>query len=194
MSDTESLFTKISNLVSYKVNQATTDPDAQRFAAEQAVARKKQDEAAAATAATAAAKADADKKQAVNYKDATYSTYTLVGEIIKYTIISFTIFVCILFAVYTGHLAANDAIGRKIQYRILYFIYGMIFCIFVAPYYLIQYLRGNRIKSYSILPISTDPIPPGIGGFFASFISYTPDQESIMAMQNYEAALKASVG
>ena len=194
MSGTDSLFTKISNLVSYKVNQATTDPDAQRFAAEQALARKRQENEAAKATAASEAKATADKKQAADYKDATYSMTTLIGEIVKYTLISFTIFVFILFAVYTGHLAANDAIGRKIHYRILYFIYGMIFCIFVAPYYLIQYLRGNTIKSYSILPISTDPIPPGIEGFFASFISYTPDQESIMAMQNYEAALKAAGG
>lgn len=192
MSSDDSIFSRINNLISYKVYQATTDPDAKRFADEQNAARKQQEAAAAAAATKKQAEEDAKKQQDSNYKKATYSTSQFVKDVVKYTTLSFMIFIFVLFAVYSGHLAANDAIGREVPYRILYFIYGALFCIGVVPYYLIQRLRGRSIKSYAILPIREGPVPSGIEGFFLSFISYLPDEESLAAKASWETAIKAA--
>jgi hypothetical protein len=188
----ESIFTRASNLLNYKLYQATTDPDAARFADEQNAARKRQEEEAAAAAKKEADAAQKAETQAENLKKAEYSTGTFIGQIVKYTIMSFTIFIFVLFAVYTGHLAANDAIGRTYWYRILYFIYGCIFCIFVAPYYLIQYFRGHSVKSYAILPIREGEVPRGIEGFFLSLVSFIPDSDSNGAKTIWDASVRAA--
>jgi uncharacterized membrane protein (DUF106 family) len=189
---TESIFTRASNLLNYKLYQATTDPDAKRFADEQNAARKKQEEAEAAAAAKNIAETKKAEIQSENLKKAEYSTGTFIGQIVKYTLISFAVFIFVLFAVYTGHLAANDAIGRSYWYRILYFIYGCIFCVFVAPYYIIQYFRSHSVKSYAILPIREGDVPRGIEGFILSLISFTPDSDSNAAKAIWDAALRRS--
>jgi hypothetical protein len=134
----DSIFTRVGNLISYNIDKATTDPDAQRYADEQAAARKQQDIADAKAAEKQQEEAEEKAKQDANYKEATYTTSTFITEIFKYTGISFGGSLLILLAIYTGHIAANDAIGRGYSYRILYFIYGGLFCIFVLPYYIIQ--------------------------------------------------------
>lgn len=192
MSSDDSIFSRINNLVSYNLYKATTNPDAKRFADEQNATRKQQEIAISKATAKKQAEEDAKKQQDANYKKATYSTSQFVKDVVKYTTLSFMIFIIILFAVYTGHLAANDAIGRSIPYRILYFIYGALFCIGVAPYYLIQRLRGRSIKSYAILPIREGVVPSGIEGFFLSFISYLPDEESLAAKASWDVAIKAA--
>ena len=179
----DSIFTRVGNLISYNLYQATTDPDAKRFADEQNAARKKQEEATAIIAE----KKDVEIKQVKNLEKA---KGTLVGKIVKYTLMSFMIFIFVLFAVYTGHLAANDAIGRSYWYRILYFIYGLIFCVFVAPYYVIQYFRGHSVKSYALLPVREGEVPYGIEGFFLSLVSFIPDGDSNAAKAMWDAAIQ----
>ena len=186
-----SLFDSVNNLISYKLFQATNDPDAKRFAEQQKAARKKQEAAAKAAADAQTKKAEHDKVQAVNLKKAEYSSGTFAKQVVKYTVSSISIFIYVMFALYTGHLAANDAIGRSPAYRILYFIYGALFCIFVLPYYIIQHLRDNSVKSYAILPIREGMVPAGIEGFFLSFVTYMPDEESIAATNAFQTALKA---
>ena len=171
-----SLFDRVNNLISYKLFQATNDPDAKRFAEQQNAARKKQEAAAKAAAEAKTKKEAADKAQVANLKKAEYSSGTFAKQVVKYTVASITIFIYVMFALYTGHLAANDAIGRDPAYRILYFIYGALFCIFVCPYYIIQHLRGNSVKSYALLPLREGMVPSGIEGFFLSFVTYMPDE------------------
>jgi len=187
-----SIIDKITNILQYKVYQATTDPDADAFAKEQQAAR---DKAAAATQASQeeqTAEQQAATQQSQNLTKAQYSATTFLKQIVKYTILAFFIFLIILFAIYTGHLAANDAIGHPIEYRILFFIYGAIFSVFVAPYYIIQRLRGVEIKSYAILPVREGVVPEGLEGLLLSFISYIPDEYSAAAKHTYENALRAS--
>ena len=185
----DSIFTRVGNLINYNLYRATTDPDAKRFADEQKAARKRQDEAAAIEAE----KKKGEIKQEKNLEKAkNKGAATLIGKIVKYTLLSFMIFIFVLFAVYTGHLAANDAIGRPYWYRILYFIYGAIFCVFVAPYYVIQHFRGHSVKSYAILPIREGEVPQGIEGFFLSLISFIPDGDSNAAKAIWDAAVRSS--
>lgn len=185
----DSIFTRVGNLINYNLYRATTDPDAKRFADEQNAARKKQEEAVAVVAE----KKEVEIKQAKNLEKAKgrdKGAATLIGKIVKYTLLSFMIFIFVLFAVYTGHLAANDAIGRSYWYRILYFIYGLVFCVFVAPYYVIQHFRGHSVKSYAILPIREGEVPQGIEGFFLSLVSFIPDGDSNAAKAMWETAIQ----
>jgi Fe2+ transport system protein B len=188
-----SIIDKITNILQYKVYQATTDPDADAFAKEQKAARDKAAAAAAEQASAQATTKQAATAQSQNLTKAQYSATTFLKQIVKYTIFAFFIFLIILFTVYTGHLAANDAIGRPIEYRILYFIYGAIFSAFVAPYYIIQRLRGVEIKSYAILPVREGVVPEGLEGLLLSFVSYIPDEYSAAAKHTYETTLRATV-
>ena len=172
-----SLIEKISNIVQYKIYQATNDPAAAAFAKEQAAAAAKVSKTTSASA----------KKEPVNTQPS-----SLTQKIITYTIFSFFIALFILFAIYTGHLAANDAIGRPIAYRILFFLYGTIGCVFVAPYYLIKRLLGYSVRSYALLPIREGDVPPGLDGLFLSLVSYTPDATVAIAKQAYENSLAAA--
>ena len=189
----DSIFTRVGNLVSYNINKATTDPDAQRYADEQAAARRQQDIADAKAAEEKKAAEAAEAKQKANLKDATYDTSTFVTQIFKYIATAFGSSIYILLALYTGHIAANDAIGRAPSYRTLYFIYGTVFSIFVLPYYIIQWMRGTSIKSYAILPLREGVVPQGLEGFFQSFYTFLPDNESIAATTNFQTALRTAI-
>jgi hypothetical protein len=184
------LFTKTNNYIQYKIFKATDDPGATAFAKQQ----KAEADAAAAKVAkdtkVAEEKKKADEQQAKNLKKAQYSGKTFIGQIISYAITAFLIFLFILFALYTGHLAANDAIGRPVEYRILFFIYGALFSLFVFPYYIVQRFRGNIFKSYAILPVREGPVPEGLEGFFLSFVSFMPDENYAAAKRAYEQALE----
>lgn len=183
------LFSRINNYIQYRIFKATEDPEAAAFAQQQKAAQAAADKKAAQEATAADQKKAADKKQADNLRKANRS---FIGEVISYTIIAFLVFLFILFAVYTGHLAANDAIGRPTEYRVLFFIYGALFSLFVFPYYLIQRFRGREIKSYAILPIREGPVPYGLEGLFLSLISFTPDENYAAARRAYEHALQVA--
>ena len=184
-----SIFSRIKNMVSYKLYKATTDPDAERFVEEQKANRAKIE---AYETSDASGNIDISGTMDISGTNIQLPPQNLIAEIIKNIVSSFFIFLFILFAIYSGHLAANDAIGRDIQYRILYFIYGTIFAPFVCLYYIIQVMRGESVKSYAILPIREGEVPNGLEGFFLSFISYTPDAEVSAKRAKYMADLAAA--
>lgn len=182
-----SFLTNLSNTISYKLNQATTNPDAQRYSDEQERLQKQKEEEEKKSELKIVEKENAKSKQEAALKKANSSNPTnIIKEVVYYISISFVIFLFILFAIYAGHLAANDAIGREISYRVLYFIYGIIFSPFVVLYYIIQYMRGHSIRSYALLPIREGEVPRGLEGFFLSLISYIPDEESINAKKIFD--------
>jgi len=184
-----SIFSRIKNMVSYKLYKATTDPDAERFVEEQKANRAKIE---AYETSDVSGTIDISGTMDISGTNIQLPPQNLIAEIIKNIVSSFFIFLFILFAIYSGHLAANDAIGRDIQYRILYFIYGTIFAPFVCLYYIIQVMRGESVKSYAILPIREGEVPNGLEGFFLSFISYTPDAEVSAKRAKYIADLAAA--
>jgi len=176
-------------MVSYKLYKATTDPDAERFVEEQKANRAKIE---AYETSDVSGTIDISGTMDISGINIQLPPQNLIAEIIKNIVSSFFIFLFILFAIYSGHLAANDAIGRDIQYRILYFIYGTIFAPFVCLYYIIQVMRGESVKSYAILPIREGEVPNGLEGFFLSFISYIPDAEVSTKRAKYIADLAAA--
>ena len=182
-------------MISYKFYKATTDPDAERFVEEQKANRAKIEAYETSDASgnmDILRNIDISGNMDISGTNIQLPPQNLIAEIIKNIIFSFFVFLFILFAIYSGHLAANDAIGRDIQYRILYFIYGTIFAPLVFLYYMIQMMRGNTVKSYAILPIREGDVPNGLEGFFLSFISYIPDAEAGEKRKAYMDALAAA--
>ena len=176
-------------MISYKLYKATTDPDAERFVEEQKTNRAKIE----AYESSDTSITDASGNTDISGTKLPIPSQSLITEIIKNIVFSFFVFLFILFAVYSGHLAANDAVMRDPPYVILYFIYGTIFAPFVVLYYFIQMLRGNTVKSYAIIPIRQGAVSEGtVEGFFMSFISYIPDAEAINKREKYMADLAAA--
>ena len=74
-----------------------------------------------------------------------------------------------------GMLAANDAIGREVKYRVLFFIYGFIFAPFVLIYYLVRLGLGTAPKLYTMLPITQMKAETSLGSFFLFPFYYQED-------------------
>ena len=184
-----SFFTSLVNKITYQINKAVSDPEAEAYAAAQAK-QAKQDAAVAANKANKEEKAEAKAKAAKDAKDAAEklsarsnsSISGFAGESSQQILIVFFVLAYITVATYGGHLAANRDIGYSIAGRIVSFIYGTI----LFPVLIIQYIwdtfkEGKVIPNYSFLPISTY-VPTGdlekmvIGPF-----CYVPDQASVDA-------------
>ena len=83
----------------------------------------------------------------------------------------FYVMICLV----AGTLAANDAIGREIQYRILYFIYGFIFGPVVILYYLFRWFNKDAPHIYRMLPIFTTEAKTSLGQLFFYPFTYAED-------------------
>jgi len=79
----------------------------------------------------------------------------LWGSLFKKISITFITALIVGLALWGGTLAANDAIFRSKGYRVLNFIYGSIFCVFVLPYYLLRYFKGAAPTLFALLPLTT---------------------------------------
>ena len=77
---------------------------------------------------------------------------------------------------------ANRDIGYSVPFRILSFVYGMIFSFYVIPKYLYDiYYKGETIPYYSILPI-IKYLPVGnLEAFTIGAFCYQDDSESLAA-------------
>jgi hypothetical protein len=207
---------KINSLVSYYINKATTrvyDSHIQGFVNNQI--------AAATSTATPGTIAATPATTATTATTTTTTTTTtdasgaviqnkppptlveqVISEIYKYVFLS----LFVLAALYAGHLAANDAIGRPYYYRILYFIWGSSFLgilpffyspssilwMVTAAYYIIQAMRGKPTTSYALIPVrpSNVELPYGLSGLVQSIYTYRETPATIAAAELYKTQLK----
>jgi len=95
----------------------------------------------------------------------------------------------VTFCLVAGMLCANDAIGREIPYRVLYFIYGFIFAPVVLIYYLYKWFNDDSPKIYRLLPIYTTVSDSTLGRYFFYPFTYKEDK---MAMDAYADFMKES--
>ena len=95
----------------------------------------------------------------------------------------------VTFCLVAGMLCANDAIGREIPYRVLYFIYGFIFAPVVLIYYLYKWYNDDAPKIYRLLPIYTTVSDNTLGRYFFYPFTYKEDK---MAMDAYADFMKES--
>lgn len=84
----------------------------------------------------------------------------------------------VMFCLVIGMLAANQAIGREPAYRILYFIYGMIFAPILAVYYIYLWFNNKAPKIYTLLPITQMVAETSIGRFFLFPFAYKEDKSA----------------
>ena len=84
-----------------------------------------------------------------------------------------------------GTLAANDAIGRDVQYRILYFIYGFIFGPVVILYYLYRWFNKDAPFIYRMLPIFTTETDSQLGRMFLYPFTYKEDKRATDAYAEF---------
>jgi hypothetical protein len=136
------------------------------------------------------------RASAVIMKNTTYTAPNYVS------IITRTVIICLIIgvAITAGMLAANDAIGRPVGFRLLNFVYGSIFCVITLPYYLIRWFRNKAPKYYSLLPLyerRADDKPTNIfGEFVQSMFSYVKDDyygRAVAAFKEGQDAMSSQV-
>ena len=102
----------------------------------------------------------------------------------------FYIMICLV----GGTLAANDAIGREVQYRILYFIYGFIFGPVVILYYLYRWFNKDAPYIYRMLPIFTTEAESTLARMFFYPVTYKEDKRATDAYAEFMKVSAAIVG
>jgi hypothetical protein len=121
-----------------------------------------------------------------------------VGRFLKETMsittkVVLTCFLIVLMLV-SGMLCANDAIGREIQYRVLYFFYGALGFVFVLPYYVYRWLSGTAPKIYRLLPLFTAVSETSLGRFLWYPFTYVEDSVASKAQTQFLEKAAKMVG
>ena len=95
----------------------------------------------------------------------------------------------------SGSFLANLSIGRPPQYRILYFIYGLLpqLMPFVLAYTIYVRIVKGPISMYAILPVSIEPATTRFGKYLWYPFYYVPDQDAINLYTEFQKALPAMV-
>jgi hypothetical protein len=137
------------------------------------------------------------EKQVTAEKKADENTFRLsrlINETVRITMSTVgSLFLVMLFLI-SGMLTANDAIGRDVSYRILYFIYGGLGFPVMLIYYLYRWFFGTAPHIYRLLPIYTQESDTTIGRFFLFPFTYKEDKAAIEARTNFMTEAASLVG
>jgi len=172
------LLTQVSNKLQYNVSQWASDPEAEAYAKQQAQQKEQDsetqqrlDDAKAQAEKEAKAKAEQDAKAKDLADRSQFNTGRATSNIASGILKTFMSLILIMTILYGGHLAANEAIGYNIPFRLLSFLYGCIFFFIVIPKMLIRrYWYQIQPNYFTYLPLSTY-LPNGdletlfLGGF-----------------------------
>ena len=126
--------------------------------------------------------------------DQTFDSWKLVSDVWDNTTTFVSYFFYITLGLLGGMLAANDAIGREPKYRVLFFIYGFIFCPFVLIYYLIRFGLGTAPKLYTMLPITQTKAETSLGSFFLFPFYFQEDLKARKKMVDFLTECATLVG
>jgi len=94
-----------------------------------------------------------------------------------------------LLIIFCGSLAANQAIGREPIYRVIYFIWGMVFFPLVAIQSVLHRLRIGPLPMYGILPVSTEAGTTRLAKLLWSPFYWIPDVKSDSMKEEYLKSL-----
>jgi|Laugrespbdmm15sn_2_1035079.scaffolds.fasta_scaffold34839_1 hypothetical protein len=195
-----SLLTQVSNKIQYSISQWASDPEAEAYAKEQArqqqqdaetqeridkTKSKSDDNINANEEASAKAKELAERSEFKPQR----ATSNIAAGIIK----GFMQFIFTLIVLYGGHLAANEAIGYKIPFRLLSFVYGCIFFFIEIPKMLIRrYAYQIKPAYYTYLPLSTYQPNGDLEVLFLGGFCYKEDTASQLARATVETLYKTA--
>ena len=131
--------------------------------------------------------ADAEKglKDAKRAEMSEFSVSRMTETALSTALSTFFTMLFIVFFLIGGTLAANDAIGRPLMYRILYFIYGGIFFPITIIYYIYRWFMGTAPNIYRMIPVWTIPSTTTLGRFFLFPFTYTEDKAAKDAYVDY---------
>jgi hypothetical protein len=183
------LFTQVVNKIQYKISEWASDPKAEEYARQQE-AQAKQETDVQARKQTAAEQANvqaaANAVAAARARDlasrSQFSPARASSNIVNGILNGFMMLIYILIAMYGGHLAANEAIGYNLPFRLLSFIYGTIFFFIVIPMSLYNTYWLNILpKYYTYLPLSTYEPKSDLAILFLGGFCYKEDQIAIDA-------------
>lgn len=184
------LVDQISNKIAFSIHEATYDPAAEKFAAQQEQAKAKAEaeakrkteaektaaEKAAADAAAAAAAAEIAAKER---ERETFESGRLLKRVFGTIGTILLVFLFIVLGVYGASLATNLNIYRNIWYRLLYTIYGFLGFFIVIPYVLLYrwWWNGKKPRFYALIPLVPYHIDNRIAQSLFSWLSFRPDDQ-----------------
>jgi hypothetical protein len=186
-----SLITKLSNKVTYSLDQAVSDPKADEYAKQQEKQRaqdekvkKREEEAKLKKEADDKRRAEAKAKQEDIAKRSKFDTGQLISDAAYYILVGSIVLIAVLIASYGGSIAANAAIGYSIPNRLLAFMYGAIMSWYLVPKTLYEiFILGNVDKSYCFLTLS-QYVPNGFAEeLFLGPFCYKEDDASRQAAE-----------
>ena len=184
-----SLLTSLSNKIEYMIAKSTSDPEAEDYAkqkADQAAAdakvKEEQDKLAKQTAEDADIKRKKDEEAAALADRSKFKPKELIGDIARNILSVIGILILVFFLLYGGHIAANKAIGYKVPFRILSFLYGIVFSFWVVPKSVYDvYWKKETLPYFTFLPISTYEPVGDIEKIFLGGFCYKEDEVSSAA-------------
>jgi len=190
-----SLLTQVANKIKYMISQFVSDPEADAYARQQADqaaqdadTKKRIDEAKAQADADAKVKADTDAAAAELEERSQFKSKRAATSIASGVLKGFFSLFLFMFLLYGGHLAANQAIGYRVPFRLFMFIIGFLLSFYYIPKSLFdRYYTKIKPPYYSFLPISTYQ-PVGIlQDIFLGGFCYTEDDNSRAARAAVES-------
>ena len=183
------LLDNLKNNIAYHIHSATYNPEAEKFAEQQAKDAAKQKAAteaakqqkAAAAAASAAEKKSAEERAAQAKAEEERNTFS-GGRMVQRTLsIAMKIlgaFLLVALALLGASLATNLNVYKPWPYRLFYFFYGLLGFFIVIPYVLLYrwaYL-GYRPRFYALFPIVDGIFTNPLTAFLLSWMSFVPDK------------------
>jgi len=195
-----SLLTQVSNKIQYNISQWASDPEAEAYAKDKA----KQDEQNAEVQErlketkeksdkAAAAKEESDAKAKDMADRSEFKPQRATSNIASGIIKIFMNLILTMVMLYGGHLAANEAIGYKIPFRILSFVYGCLFFFIEIPKMLIRrYWYQIKPAYYTYLPISTYEPMGDLEILFLGAFCYKENEASQKARATVETLYKTA--
>ena len=122
----ESIFTKFKNLVSYKINSAVSDPNAEKYAAERAKNKEEKEKQLAAAKINTTVNTSKSNPNQFNAKRFLNKIISQTTKIIR---IIFFPFAALMLAM----IVANEMIVYTVPVRIIFFIFTFLVCCFMTP-------------------------------------------------------------
>ena len=194
------------NKVQYMIAKNLSDPEADNYAKQQAAEAKQYAEAKKrkVEAAKNATEAEQQKKeeQEAALELQKRSQFSSVGDnvanILNGVLKVFSSLLLISLILYGGYISANKAIGYNIPFRLLSFLYGCIFFIFVIPKMFFDiYYNNIKYHHYAFLPLTTHVPSGNFENFFIGAFCYTENDTSRAAKEEvrqlYEKGFKNSL-
>ena len=184
-----SLLTSLSNKIQYMVAKNASDPEAEEYAkqqADQAAAdakvKEERDKLSKQASDDADIKRKKDEEAAALADRSKFKPKELIGDIARNILSVIGILILVFFLLYGGHIAANKAIGYKVPFRILSFLYGIVFSFWVVPKSVYDvYWKKETLPYFTFLPISTYEPVGDIEKIFVGGFCYKEDEVSSAA-------------